>query len=786
MIPRATYRLQFHKGFTFADAARHAGYFADLGVSHIYVSPVLTARAGSTHGYDVVDHSRINPELGGEEGFRSLAQTLRAHGLGVIVDIVPNHMAVGKADNDWWLDLLANGPASRYAKAFDIDWDAPGLEGKVLAPFLGEEPRAALEKGDLKLVRENSRPAFAYYDHRFPLRAEDQALPDQVRSIPELETILARQHFVLADWRQADARINWRRFFDITDLAAIRVGEPEVFEAVHRKIFALYAEGLMDGVRVDHVDGLADPRAYCRALRVRLEDLRPGAVIYVEKILAEGESLPADWQVDGTTGYDFLDQASAVLHHDDGGQLSQMWSTISGRSADFEQEELLARRQILAAKFPSQLAATARSFSPLLGQPAETLEPVLIELLLRLRCYRSYATGKPDTPGPGPFLEAAFQRTMTGVPSDWEQLSRLALVFHRDDDDPLAVDALRRFAQLSAPLAAKAVEDTAFYRYGRLLSRNDVGTDPRRHFLSVADFHREMERRARELPLAMLTTATHDHKRGEDARARLSVLSLNPGPWQEFMDGTPSAPDIDPGDAYQLYQTLFGAWPREPDASFATRIEGWCTKFLREGKLRSAWNQPNEAYEALFREYARALIEDKGHAGFRRNLAALLTRLDPEIDNAVITQLVLRNTVPGVPDLYQGCEFEDLSLVDPDNRRAVDFERRAVALHKEKIKKQCLLHSLLVARRDDPGLWEKGTYQPLQAGTCLAFRRDFEGRVLSVFLRRDMHDFGRDIVLHREGTDLLTSRPFAKGAVEQQLLFAHLPAAVIYHTASPV
>jgi (1->4)-alpha-D-glucan 1-alpha-D-glucosylmutase len=785
MSPRATYRLQFHKGFTFADAARHAGYFAEMGVSHIYASPILTARAGSTHGYDVVDHSRINPELGGEDGFRAMAQTLRAHGLGAIVDIVPNHMAVGKADNGWWQDLLANGPTSRYAKAFDIDWDAPELEGKVLAPFLGEEPRAALEKGDLKLVRENGRLAFVYYDHRFPLRPEDQALPDRARNIPELEAILARQHFALADWRQADARINWRRFFDITDLAAIRIGEPEVFETVHRKIFALYAEGLIDGVRVDHVDGLADPRAYCRTLRARLEDLRPGAVIYVEKILAEGESLAADWQIDGTTGYDFLDQASAVLHHDDGGLLSQMWSAISGRSADFEQEELLARHQILATKFPSQLAATARSFSRLLGQPAEALAPILAELLLRLRCYRSYATGKPDTPGPGPFLEAAFQRTMAEVPSDWEQLSRLALIFHRDDDNPLAVDALRRFAQLSAPLAAKAVEDTAFYRHGRLLSRNDVGTNPRCHFLSVADFHRQMEQRAREQPHAMLTTATHDHKRGEDARARLSALSLEPALWQEFIGSAPVAPGLDHGDIYQLHQTLFGAWPEELDGSFTVRIAGWCTKFLREGKLRSAWNQPDEAYEARFRDHAGALIEDERYAGFRQKLAALLARLKPEIDNAIITQLVLRNTVPGVPDLYQGCEFEDLSLVDPDNRRAVDFERRARALDEGKIEKQRLLNRLLTARRHDPDLWDKGTYRSLQADRCLAFRRDFEDRTLAVFLRRDAHGFGSDIVFHREGTDLMTGRRFAKGAIEQRILFAHHPAVVIHHSKAP-
>jgi len=780
MIPRATYRLQFHSEFTFADAATHAAYFADLGVSHIYASPILTARAGSTHCYDVVDHSSINPELGGEHGFRAMARTLRDHGLGLILDIVPNHVAVGKADNGWWLDLLANGRGSRYANFFDIDWDTPGLEGKVLAPFLAEEPRRALEKGDLKLVHENGELAFAYFNHRFPLRPEDQTLSERPGAVSDLEAILLRQHFVLAEWREADARINWRRFFDITDLAAIRVGEPDVFEAVHKTIFALYAEGLIDGVRVDHVDGLADPRGYCRALRARLEDLRPGAIIYVEKILADGEALAADWQVDGTTGYDFLEQASAVLHGDDKGTLASIWVGVSGRDATFEPEEMLARRQILGTKFIAQLTATARAFALLMAQPAESLTRPLTELLLRLRCYRSYATGKPDTPGPGPFLEAALQRSIAELPSIQDQLSHVAALFYRDDDDSLVVDALRRFAQLSAPLAAKAVEDTAFYRYGRLLSRNDVGTDPRRLFLSVAGFHKEVARRAERAPHAMLTTATHDHKRGEDARARLSVLSWEPIRWQEFLGTAPGA-ELDAGDLYQLYQTLYSVWPETLDHNFACRIDEWCTKFLREGKLRSSWNQPDDVYETRFREHARALIESNRHADFRANLAAFLSSLRPDTEKAIIIQLILRNTVPGVPDLYQGCEFDDLSLVDPDNRRAVDYAARARALRDESVAKQRLLSRLLTARREDPDLWQYGNYQPLEVPPLLAFRREFAGRALTVLLRPDLRELGRDITLSQPGTDILSGQLLAHKPIPQHTIFGHLPAAVIYH-----
>ena len=779
MIPRATYRLQFHKGFTFADAARHADYFAALGVSHIYASPILRARAGSMHGYDVVDHRYVNPELGGENGFRAMAHILRDRGLGLVVDIVPNHMAVGKADNMWWLDLLANGPSSRYARAFDIDWDAPSLENKVLAPFLGEAPRAALEKGELRLVREQGKLAFAYYDHRFPLRPEDQSLPDQDRSVPELETLLARQHFVLAHWREANARINWRRFFDITDLAAIRVAEPDVFEAAHGKIFALYAEGLIDGVRVDHVDGLADPGAYCRTLRARLEALRAGAVIYVEKILAEGESLPADWNVDGTTGYDFLDQASAVLHVDDGGALSRLWHRVSGQSEDFEQEEFAARREILAAKFPSQLAATARAFAPLLRQPLPDVQSLLAEVLIRLRCYRSYATGKTDTPGAGPFLTAALGRTIKDLPALAALLGRLTALFERKDDDDLVVDALRRFAQLSAPLAAKSVEDTAFYRYGRLLSRNDVGTDPGRPFLAVDAFHARMQHRAEHWPEAMLTTATHDHKRGEDTRARLSVLSKHPQLWDGFVCAIPAVADLDRGDCYQLYQSLLGAWPPQPDVTFVSRIAGWCTKFLREAKLRSSWDNPDQAYEKRFCDYASALISGPLHTDFRHRLTGLLAALAPDIRAAVITQLVLRNTVPGMPDLYQGCEFDDLSLVDPDNRRPVDFDARATALRDESVEKQRLLNRLLAARRQDPDLWRKGDYRPLEAENCLAFRRLFAERSFSVWLRRDMRSWGGEIAVP-DGVDILTGQQYAAGPARQDLLFAHCPALVLY------
>jgi (1->4)-alpha-D-glucan 1-alpha-D-glucosylmutase len=779
MNPRATYRLQFHKGFTFADAAAEADYFAALGVSHIYASPILTARAGSLHGYDVIDHGSINPELGGEEGFRVLAHALRRNGLGLILDIVPNHVAVGKADNCWWLDILAKGPASRYANWFDIDWDAPGLEGKVLAPFLGAEPQEALRKGELRLVRGKDGWAFAYYDHRFPLRPEDQGSSLENLSANDLETLLGRQHFVLAPWREANRRINWRRFFDITDLAAIRSGEPDVFEAVHRKIFALYAEGWIDGVRVDHVDGLADPGAYCRMLRQRLDALRPGAVIYVEKILADGEALPADWPVEGTTGYDFLEEVSALLHHADGGRMSDLWRAASGRALDFEAEESLARRQMLESKFASQWDATARAFAPLLERDRAATKTVLAELLIRLRCYRSYATGRKGAAGPGAFLEAAVARAAQDNVVAAADGERVLAIFRHEDGDPAVIDAVRRFSQLSAPLAAKSVEDTGFYRYGRLLSRNDVGTNPRRHRMEAEEFHIRMQRRAAASPQAMLTTATHDHKRGEDARARLSILSLHPGLWEEFAAGVPRVAGLAGGDLYQLLQTLVGAWPAAPDTDFADRIAGWCVKFLREEKLSSSWAAPDEAYEARFCAHARALILDRAHADFRARLEHFLSLAGPDMRAACLAQTVLRYTVPGMPDLYQGCEWEDLSLVDPDNRRPVDFNRRRQALADGGSDKQFLIRHLLAARRKEPKLWRQGDYRPVLAPPALAFTRCSGGRGLMVIARTSGTVPPGEIALPFGGEDLFTQNRFQAGPVALARLITRWPAAVL-------
>ncbi|HEY1961311.1 MAG TPA: malto-oligosyltrehalose synthase, partial [Rhizomicrobium sp.] len=548
MIPRATYRLQFHKDFPFAGAIPLAPYLARLGISHVYASPILKSRAGSRHGYDVIDHNEIDSELGGEAGFRAMAAALREHGIGIILDIVPNHMAVHR-DNLWWMDVLQNGVASRFAKYFDIDWDALG--GKVLCAFLGSPYWEALSKGDVKILRDDKLgpTCAAYFDWRFPLRPEDQCSTAEQHFDPQsLHRLLERQHFRLAWWRAANDEINWRRFFDIPDLIALNQDREEVFEATHEKIFSLYREGLIDGVRVDHIDGLADPAAYCRRLRGQLNELGKARgdehpYIVIEKILGTGETLAEEWGVDGTTGYDFMNDASALLHDSAGAEpLAELWHTISGRPTDFAPEEEAARHEILRRKFESALSRTARAFFRLGSRegrdlPRAALRRAIARVIEHLRVYRTYATGLPQSPAPGAHFEqggSAAKRGASGI--DCAAINFIVETMQSDIFGPEGSDAVRRFNQLSAPVAAKAVEDTAFYRYGRLLSRNDVGFDPGVFSLTPAEFHQRVLRRAGPFPHALLATATHDHKRGEDMRARLAVLSEIPDEWQRNVD----------------------------------------------------------------------------------------------------------------------------------------------------------------------------------------------------------------------------------------------------------
>jgi (1->4)-alpha-D-glucan 1-alpha-D-glucosylmutase len=778
-IPSATYRLQLHRDFPFAAARARIDYFVRLGVSHLYLSPILKARAGSMHGYDVVDPSVINPELGGEEEFRALAGACHAAGLGLILDIVPNHMAVWQADNPYWLDVLEKGAASPHAVMFDIDFAPPDadLTGKVLAPILGKPYGEALADGDIALIwdADLDKLAFAHGPHRAPLRPQDYAAvagagqPAHVdlsawNEPDALHELLERQNFRLAWWRTAGDSANWRRFFDINELAGVRVEDPAVFDAVHAVTFRLYAEGLIDGVRVDHIDGLSDPAAYARTLRARLVALNPvrpadaqrdGPWIVVEKILGADEAMP-DWGVDGTTGYDFMDQVSALQHAASGGAgLTDLWREQSGHGAAFDRAETSARAEILRAAFAGQLSRVAHAFAAIARKDIahrdltiEGLRRALTALIARLRVYRSYSTGRDGSPEPGAaFDHASEAATLDVTAGAGLRFIRDVMVGQGPGEEAARADAVRRLNQLTAPVAAKAVEDTAFYRYGRLLSRNDVGFVAGRFSLSIEAFLATGKTRAETWPRAMLTTATHDHKRGEDVRARLAVISELGDLWGRAVErwsglNAPRRPaELTDDDDYHLYQTLVGAWPiglSSDDsaglADFHGRLAAWREKSLREAKLNSSWAAPDDAYEAASQTWLRSLLDPDASRDFLSSLAIFVDRLaGPGAINGLV-QAALRCVWPGVPDLYQGAELWDLTLVDPDNRRPVDFDLREAVLDQgaedwtSGAVKLSLIAKLLSLRRAEPDLFREGDLTRLpvrgeRADHILAFRR---------------------------------------------------------------
>ncbi|HUR41055.1 MAG TPA: malto-oligosyltrehalose synthase [Verrucomicrobiae bacterium] len=777
---RATARLQLHKDFPFAAAAERVRYFKALGVSHLYVSPILAARAGSTHGYDVIDHARINPELGGEEGLVRLVARLRDADMGLVVDIVPNHMAVGGDDNPWWLDVLALGKRSAYAGHFDIDWDVPDpmLRGKVLAPYLGLPYGQALAAGDIKLEwsERDARWQARYYAHAFPiapghlegerdaiLRAHDPATEGGRATLHKL---LERQHYRLAWWQAARDEINWRRFFDLADYAGLRVEETRVFEQVHATTFRLVDEGLIDGVRVDHVDGLADPRDYCRRLRARIG---PDALLVVEKILAPGERMPTDWRIDGTTGYSFMNDVGALLHDPAGAApLTSLWSALTGRSGDFEAEARRARRRIADESLGAEVAACALALHRIARTDLATrdvslaaIRRVLIEILVHFPVYRLYADRRGRSEAEASLMakvctEAREQcrpaeRYLVDLVDRWLGAEPPAAV-RELGARRLRQRAITRFQQLTSPLAAKSVEDTAFYRHGAILSRNEVGADPAQFALGPGEFHAECVRRREAFPRALLATATHDHKRGEDARARIAVLSERAQEWGAAVErwhalGAPlrqgDAPS--PGDEYMLYQTLVGHWPFElsPDdaaglAAYADRVCAWHLKAVREAKLRSSWIMPDAAYEEACASYTRALLEPKH--GFTTAAHAFVHKIASAGAANALTQTLLRLTAPGIPDLYQSTELWDFSLVDPDNRRPVDYAARESVLRGDaplvellrdwrdgRIKQRLIATALALRARSDE-LFTRGEYLPLEvtgpaAGRVIAFAR---------------------------------------------------------------
>lgn len=923
--PDATYRWQFNQQFTLRKAAELVAYLHELGISDCYTSPLLTARPGSLHGYDVIDHTKLNPELGGKEDFVAFASELKKRGMGLILDVVPNHMCIAGAGNRWWEDILENGPASPFAQFLDIDWHPPktNLHNKVLLPTLGDQYGRVLENQDIQLEYRRGNFLVRCYDMRLPL-APKTAVPllrmvrqkagekldeshhhllelesiitalehlpsrtvsDQARlkvrwrekevikrrlaaltrqsreirltindalqiyngdksdpqSFDLLEDLLAKQAYRLCYWRVAADEINYRRFFDVNELAAIRVEEPAVFVEVHQLVFELMQEGWVTGVRIDHIDGLFDPAGY-------LNDLRRGAAkalrqaqgapklprkradkeierscyVVAEKILEHHEKLRGGWQADGTTGYDFLNLLNGVFVESQSGKLfHRLYERFTGLAVSFNEVAYECKKLILRVAMSSELHVLARRLDRISEQhrysrdfTLNSLQYVLGEVVACFPVYRTYVrpgdaeVSADDRRAIQTAIRDAKRRNPALSPSLFDFVGSLLFL-----EDPAGLNEnqiadrrefVMRFQQLTGPVMAKGMEDTAFYRWFPLASLNEVGGDPARFGLPLAEFHSRNAERARDWPYTMLATATHDTKRGEDMRARLNVLSEIPGRWyrairrwqnlnqasRERLSETAPLP-IFPNEEYLIYQTLVGTWPfaasaENVDDSYVQRLEEYLIKSVREAKIHSSWLSPNEEYEFALKSYLRALFTPGGSflsdfVEFHRPIARA------GVFNS-LSQTLLKITSPGVPDFYQGSELWDFSLVDPDNRRPVDYELRRKLLAElnaptgEEVVEELLRHPedgriklflisrALQFRRAQRDLFLNGGYEPLDVHGNLnehviGFARSQAGKTVIVaagrFFTRLLNEGELPTSNLWEGTSLAMSGEFA-------------------------
>lgn len=687
--PVSTYRLQIRPSFTLHDGAALTGYLRDLGVDWVYLSPILTAEEGSDHGYDVTDPSTVDASRGGAEGFAVLSKAAREAGLGVLVDIVPNHMGVASPpQNAWWWSLLKEGRASRYAEAFDVDWDFGG--GKLRLPVLG----SGNDLAKLELVDGELR----YFDHRFPLAEGSYVAGDNVRDVH------ARQHYELVDWRRADAELNYRRFFAVNTLAGIRVEIPWVFEEAHAEVARWFRDGLADGLRIDHPDGLADPSGYL----ARLKETTGGSYVLVEKILEPGEELPENFDCEGTTGYDALADVDRLFVDPDAeARLDALDARLRGTETRADYQAMIhgTKRRITDGILRSEILRLARLVpeSPELPNPG--VADALAEIIASFHVYRSYLPYGKDT------LADAVERAAQTRPELAQVLKALL---------PLLLDATRelglRFQQTSGMVMAKGVEDTAFFRYTRLGTLTEVGADPTEFALSPAGFHERMMHRQAHMPLSMTTLTTHDTKRSEDTRARISVISEAVPEWEAFVDRMQELAPIPDGPlAVLVWQAIAGAWPASRE-----RLQGYVVKAAREAGNSTNWSEPNEAFEAKLASAVDAVFDVPEVTSALEEFVALV---DPYGTSNSLSAKIVQLTMPGVPDVYQGTEFWDRSLTDPDNRRAVDFERRRAALAaldagvqteaRDELAKLLLTSRALRLRRDRPELF--GGYGPIDA-----------------------------------------------------------------------
>jgi (1->4)-alpha-D-glucan 1-alpha-D-glucosylmutase len=875
-IPTATYRLQLNRAFTFRHAAAIVPYLSTLGVSHCYVSPYLKARAGSTHGYDIIDHNALNPEIGSAEDYDYFVAELHRHGMGQILDIVPNHMGVMGNDNEWWMDVLENGEASEFAEYFDIDWQPiqHELHGKVLIPILGEQYGDVLEKGELNLAFDAERGEFTilYHQHHFPVDpaeyprilgvqidnlkgklspthedflelqsiltafghlpgrcglSEEQRVernrekevqkrrlaglagrsaavkefvasnvgvlnghPDDPQSFNALHELIKAQAYRLAQWRVAADEINYRRFFDINDLAALRMENDRVFMNTHRYVLDLVAKGKVDGLRIDHPDGLYDPAKYLRQLSEKLATENGGeerrAYVVVEKILTGKEELRKEWPVDGTTGYEFAELVNGLfVDPDAAARMTQTYRSFTGELETFGNLVYKCKKLMLKVVLASELNVLANLLTRIALANRHTcdftmnsLRTALAEVIACFPVYRTYVNGREVSQEDRGYVEQAIaagkKRSDAPDLSVFDFIRGILLVEVKGSEPAYYQRAVRRFAmkfqQVTAAVMAKGEEDTAFYRYNRLVSLNEVGGDPSRFGISVREFHRANRERLDSWPNSMLSSSTHDSKRSEDVRARIDAISEIAPAWRmsvsrwrdlnetrkKLVDGE-AAPTRN--DEYLLYQTLVGVWPvagvKEAGwTEFVARIEQYMLKAAREAKQHTSWGSVKEEYESALLQFVRGVLDRESAHEFLEDFHRFQRKAARVGMFNSLSQCLLKLTAPGMPDVYQGNELWQFSLVDPDNRRPVDYRARMQALGVLEAQAQegiaelagklvenledgraklYLTWKTLRLRRKGAEIFQKGSYTSLKvhgekAGHVIAFKREHEGR----------------------------------------------------------
>ncbi|MET4093221.1 malto-oligosyltrehalose synthase [Arthrobacter sp. UYCu712] len=774
--PASTYRLQIRSGFTLQDAAETVPYLKSLGVDWIYLSPILTAEKGSDHGYDVTDPSAVDPDRGGAEGLIAASRAAREAGMGVLVDIVPNHVGVATpAQNPWWWSLLQEGQRSRYAPAFDVDWDFGG--GRIRIPVLGEDSDLdALEVRDGEL---------RYYDHRFPLAEGTYTAGDSTADDPR--EVHDRQHYELIGWRRADNGLNYRRFFAVNSLAGIRVETPEVFDEAHEEIVRWFREGLVDGLRIDHPDGLADPEGYLR----RLRDVTGGSYLLIEKILEPGEVLPAGFECEGTTGYDALADVDRVFIDPAGqGGLDALDTELRGGPADYEDMIHGTKRRITDGILHSEMLRLARLVPAGAGVTLEAAADALSEIIAAFPVYRSYLPEGADV------LKEACELAVRRRP-ELEGAVGVLLPLLLDAGPEAGAELGRRFQQTSGMVMAKGVEDTAFFRYTRLGTLTEVGADPTEFAVAPAEFHARMARRQAGQPLSMTTLSTHDTKRSEDTRARISVLAELAPEWKASLARLQELAPLPDGPlANLLWQAIAGAWPADRD-----RLQSYAQKAAREAGNSTNWTDPDADFEVKLSAAVDAAFDN---AEVRAELEALVALLEPYGAANSLGAKLVQLTMPGVPDVYQGTEFWDRSLTDPDNRRPFSFDARTRALaaldagerpasYLDDTAKLLVTSRALRLRRDRPELFTG--YAPVAAtgtaaGHLLAFSRGdgpMGALTLATRLPRGLERNGgwQDTAISLADTmaDELTGSIFGPGDVRVADILHDYPVALLVPTA---